>query len=166
MLGGVIRDPSRVESANGEALGLGVLPVATTFETAKATFQARARITGRGAWLQGLAGGEVEGYEIHMGRTSGGRSWLRVFQRNGAPADVADGAMSDDGRIWGCYLHGVFANTALRRAWLTSVAARFPEGNGAAAISLHTALDRLADAAENALDMSQLDAIVRGGGAQ
>jgi adenosylcobyric acid synthase len=168
MLGRVIRDPSRVESPGGEAPGLGLLPLETTFETSKATHQARARVLGGPGWLGALAGQEVEGYEIHMGRTAGGNPWLEVARRNG-PTGLPDGAASDDGRAWGCYLHGLFASAALRRAWLASLCAAWPEkgvARPAARASggpLHQALDRLADAVEAALDMRRLEAILREG---
>ena len=89
MLGRVIRDSSHVESPGGEAPGLGLLPVETHFETAKATFQVRARILGGPGWIGTAAGQEVEGYEIHMGLTNGGRPWLEVNRRNGGvrPSD-------------------------------------------------------------------------------
>jgi adenosylcobyric acid synthase len=158
MLGSAIRDPGHVESSTAAAPGLGLLPVETAFEPVKATFQARARIDAERGSLATLANTELHGYEIHMGRTRGARPWLRIVERNGTPADVPDGAMSDDGRIWGCYMHGLFANHALRRAWLSSL-------NKASAIvtteiCLDASLDRLADAVEAALDMQRVDAII------
>jgi len=122
MLGRLIRDPGHVESPAGEAQGLGLLPVETTFETAKATYQARALVRGGAGWLGTVVDREVDGYEIHMGRSVGGCHWLRIVRRNGATVDMPDGAISDDGRVWGCYLHGLFGNACFRRAWLGSLA--------------------------------------------
>jgi adenosylcobyric acid synthase len=161
MLGRVVRDPCRVESPDGEAPGLGLLPVETTFETAKATFQARARVLGGPGWLGGIAGQEVEGYEIHAGRTVGGSPWLEITCRNGAATALPDGAASDNGRVWGCYLHGLFANSAFLRGWLASLSASWKAGRPVGVAPLHQALDRLADAVESALDMSRLEAILR-----
>ena len=166
MLGRVIRDTAHVESQNGAAPGLGLLPVETLFEAAKATFQVRARVLGGPGWLGTAAGEEVEGYEIHMGRTSGGRPWLESVRLNGDPVEGTDGAASDDGRIWGCYLHGLFANPALRRCWLASLRQSEPchsemsPASVSGAALLDAALDRLADAVEAALDMRKLAAIV------
>jgi adenosylcobyric acid synthase len=159
MLGRVIRDPARVESLEGEAPGLGLLPVETTFETSKATHQARARVLGGPGWLGAVAGQEVEGYEIHMGRTCGGNPWLEITRAGGAV--LPDGAASADGRVWGCYLHGLFASAALRRAWLASLAPAEAVRMGARGESLQQALDRLADAVEAALDIRRLEAILR-----
>jgi adenosylcobyric acid synthase len=167
ILGRVIRDPCHVESAGGEARGLGLLPVETTFETAKVTEQTRARVLGGPGWLAALAGQEVEGYEIHGGRTASDRPWLEITRRGGT-IDLADGATSDSGRVWGCYLHGLFANAAFRRAWLGSLSAACPEKGGppevggrTEAATLHQALDRLADAVCAALDLRRLEAILR-----
>jgi adenosylcobyric acid synthase len=167
MLGQVIRDPSHVESMEFEAPGLGLLPVETTFETGKATFQVSARLRNTAGWLAPVNGLLVEGYEIHMGQTVGGQGWLQITCRNGAAVDVADGAMSPDGRIWGCYLHGIFGNEHLRRAWLRSLSAPsrinfdIPATNGQPSQALlNYSLDRLADAVECALDMRRLEGIL------
>ena len=162
MLGRLLRDPDDVEAA-GAAAGLGLLPVETTFVPEKATFRVQARVRDGPGWLRGAAEQEAEGYEIHMGRTSGGRPWLELTRRNGESVSLDEGAVSDDGRVWGCYLHGLFGNAALRRAWLDSL------GRGSARVeaaavgpSLHDSLERLADAVEAALDMKRLEAIIRG----
>jgi adenosylcobyric acid synthase len=166
MLGRVVRDPAHIESHSEEAPGLGLLPLETIFEKGKATFQVRARVLGGPGWLGMAACQEVDGYEIHMGRTNGGRPWLEVNRRNGAAAVLTDGAVSDDGRVWGCYLHGLFANSALRRHWLASLSASSKEkewprvGGQTGAVLLHAALDRLADAVEASLDMGRLAVIL------
>ena len=160
MLGRSICDPLGVESSAGESAGLGLLPVETTFAPEKATFQVRACVRGGPGWLSAAAGHEVDGYEIHMGRTIGGRSWLDIATRNGQPVDLPDGAVSDDGRVWGCYLHGLFANAGLRRAWLDSLHGETAPHAAAPGASLHESLERLADAVEAALDMTRLEMIL------
>jgi adenosylcobyric acid synthase len=164
MLGMLIRDPTRVESSRGEADGLGLLPVRTVFEHAKSTYQVKARVIGGPSWMETVAGQEVSGYEIHMGRSLGGRAWLRLTARNGQPVDAADGAVSENGRIWGSYLHGLFANVALRREWLRSLApasggCKPPESPEQSA-GLDQALDDLAEAVERTLDMERLTRII------
>jgi adenosylcobyric acid synthase len=162
MLGRVIRDPHGVESSAGEVAGLGLLPVETTFAADKATCRVRARVLGGPGWLSAAAGQDVDGYEIHMGRSPAASAWLDVTHRNGPCDGITDGAFSDDGRVWGCYLHGLFANPGLRRAWLDSLRRDRPSSmpDGAAA-SLDAALDRLADAVAAALDMNRLEAIIQ-----
>ncbi len=118
MLGEEITDPAGVESQERRAAGLGLLPIHTTFATTKATFQTQAQILGGPAWLQGLAGTKLAGYEIHLGRSPTPHPWLEIIRRNGQPTQVADGCVSPDGRVWGSYLHGIFGNSAFRQAWL------------------------------------------------
>jgi adenosylcobyric acid synthase len=159
MLGQVIRDPDHTESPVDSLPGLGLLSVETTFEVEKATYRAQARLLGGPGWLTGLRDEMIKGYEIHVGRTSVGRPWLAITERSGRPVNVPDGAVSEDGRIWGCYLHGLFENDSLRRAWLSELGWR--EATAAdRAQDLLVAVDRLADAVEAALDMTLLENIV------
>jgi adenosylcobyric acid synthase len=163
MLGRTIHDPLRVESAQPCLPGLGLLPVETVFAETKATYQARARILAGPAWLSDVAGQEVAGYEIHLGRTDGGRPWLEINRRNGQSVSLTDGAVREDGRVWGCYLHGLFANDTFRRAWLAGLrpANPTPEHTRTPPVSLENSLERLADAVEAALDMKRLEAVLR-----
>lgn len=95
-----------------------------------------------------------------MGETHGEeQAWLKIVSRNGNPVDVPDGAVSEDGRIWGCYLHGIFANDNFRRAWLGSLGWKTKESPAQATL-LEEALDRLADAIERALNMDLLGKIL------
>ena len=160
MLGRWLRDPDGVESATAEAAGLALLPVETTFVGEKATFRVRARVLGGPGWLTAAAEQGAEGYEIHCGRSAGGRPWLEITRRNGEAVSVNDGAVSDDGRVWGCYLHGLFANAGLRRAWLDGLR-REAAPAVITAPSPDESLGRLADAVEAALDMQRLEAILR-----
>ncbi len=160
MLGRVIRDPEHVEASVDEVAALGLLPIETTFAGEKATHRARARVTGGGGWLSALEGQRVRGYEIHMGRTWGGEPWLELTERSGAAVSVADGAASGDGRVWGCYLHGLFENEGLRRAWLATLGWDYRGEKPALSARHEAAFDRLADTVEAALDMAALDALV------
>jgi len=159
MLGEVVRDPQHTESALDQAPGLGLLPADTVFAGEKDTHRVRAQLLDGPGWMSGLAGAAVEGYEIHIGCTRSARPWLEIVERRGQPAHVPDGAVNEDGRVWGCYLHGLFGNGNLRRAWLSSLGWRgmtecVPEHN------VMAALDRLADHVEAAIDMALLESIV------
>jgi len=164
MMGRVIRDPDHVEGAGTETGGLALLPTGSVFLRRKETHRAQARVLGGPGWLSLLAGQCVEGYEIHAGHTTGSVAWLQIEQRDGKPATVPDGAVAGDGRVWGCYLHGLFANEQFRRAWLAGLTAG---GRPAAhhvrqryAPTIESELDRLADTVAAALNMERLEQIV------
>ena len=170
MLGQTLRDPRRIESSWAETAGLGLLPTETVFAPAKQTNQVRA-IVRDDRHCPGSGGRAVEGYEIHLGQTTGAEPWLRISHRGGVVVEAADGAISEDGRIWGCYLHGLFANDLFRRAWLDSLGGRkgdtaaFPNGQATSsgqtstAARLEQSLNRLADCVENVIDMKKLEQI-------
>jgi adenosylcobyric acid synthase len=155
MLGQSIHDPEKLESAQAYSEGLGLLPIQTTFEGQKATYQAKAVIAQFDGWLGNIAGSEISGYEIHMGRSTGVNPWLTICQRSNETVHLPDGSISPDGRIWGCYLHGLFHNRDFRHAWLGSLGW---QSEGLADES--DAFGRLADAVESALDIQKLDKII------
>jgi adenosylcobyric acid synthase len=162
ILGQVIRDPDHVESPEEGLAGLGLLPLETVFEGEKTTHRVRARVTGGPGWLAGLDGQIIAGYEIHIGRTQGGRPWIEINERSGQPVSIMDGTVSVDGRVWGCYLHGLFENESLRWAWLSSLGWQCNSGWAAPLAGHETSFERLADAVETALDMEKLEAIIEG----
>ena len=159
MLGNMIQDPRHIESKLDRAPGLGLLPIETVFAEDKATHQASARVRNGPRWLASLEGETVTGYEIHMGRTQGHSPWLEIAERNGQSVHVFDGEVSENGKVWGCYFHGLFANDNLRRAWLADLGwmgARAAAGANPFAGSL----TRLADSLEGTLNMTLLEKIV------
>lgn len=161
MLGHSIRDPEHVESTLSEVSGIGLLPVQTVFANKKTTHQSAARLLGGPGWMRQLQGQTIQGYEIHMGLTTGTQPWLEITQRSTQAVQVLDGSSDTKGQIWGCYIHGLFANASLRHAWLTALGWRGPQGTSSPS-SLHTAMERLADEVEASLDMSTLETIVWG----
>ena len=162
MLGGAIRDPDGVESTAGDAHGLGLLPAETTFTKEKSTHRVVAHILGGPGWLGALTGEVLAGYEIHMGCTRGDRPWLCVAREGKSSESTFDGLAHEGGRIWGCYLHGLFANNGFRRAWLASLAGgRTRLAPVSTVRSFEDALDRLARIVEKSVDMDELERIIR-----
>jgi adenosylcobyric acid synthase len=160
MLGRTISDPSGVESAEGQVKGLGLLPVDTIFETVKATYQARARIETDQGFFAEIEGQEIEGYEIHMGHSRGGESAFRLLARGDQPADAPDGAVGERGRVFGTYLHGLFDNPNLRRAWLRSLGWDAAFSGLSMAEVREREYDRLAQQVRESLDMERVYQIV------
>lgn len=160
MLGARIDDPQHVESPLDTLPGLGLLTGVTQFQAEKATYQAQVIVRGGVGWLASLEGSRLEGYEIHMGATGGAPAWLEINQRNGLAVQVPDGIISADGKVWGCYLHGLFANDHFRRAWLKSLGWRGAGNTRTQAEDFQRSLDALADAVEQALNMNLLEKII------
>ena len=152
MLGRVIRDPSGADGVPGEATGLGLLDVETVMTNDKAVRPVAGVCTRSGV--------PVQGFEIHLGATTGPDTARPVVRlRHGA-----DGAASSDGRVAGCYVHGLFAGDAFRAQWLDDIRA----GSSAAIAyedAVEAALDALADCLAEALDVREMlaDAGLRAG---
>lgn len=129
MLGRAIHDPYGVEGAD-TVPGLGLLDAETTFASEKTL----ARVSGTCS-VPGLEGLAVEGYEIHHGVTSGADQHpaLRYAERT-------DGAATADGRVFGCYLHGLFDLPAFRHALLRTLG-----WTAEAEANAPSVFDRLAD---------------------
>jgi len=143
MLGVSISDPEGVEGSPETLAGLGYLPVSTQLTGDK-------RVTR----TQGVElGSELpfEGYEIHAGRTSAVGSVAPLLRF----ADGAiDGAISADGRIAGCYVHGLFDRAEQRASWLARLGAR---SNGTQhATRVDSALNELALELERVVDLERL----------
>ncbi|WP_075221660.1 cobyric acid synthase [Acuticoccus yangtzensis] len=149
LLGRVIRDPEGHEGPPGETEGLGLLDVETVIAAPKVTRQSRGVCR-----LPGLEGVPVEGYRIHMGRTSGPDCARRVV----ALEEGEDGAMSPDGRVMGAYLHGLFGSDAFRAGVLGGLGTASGLAYEAA---VDATLDALADHVAAALDVDALLALAR-----
>ena len=107
MLGGRIEDG--VESGEAQAVGLGLLPVETSFEEEKILGRPEGR-------APGFASEEVSGYEIHHGR---------IKQSAGEPLFEIDDKVEGCrvGATLGTSWHGVLESDDFRRALLKWVAA-------------------------------------------
>lgn len=148
MLGRSVSDPQGIEGAPESVEGLGLLDVETELTGDKTLNEAEG--------VERFTGEAVRGYEMHVGRTTGPdaeRPLLRLDNRH-------DGAVSADGSIAGCYLHGLFASDAFRAAYLTLLGGRdVAPGNYEAGVD--NALDALAAAIERHLDVDALISAAR-----
>ena len=148
MLGSIVRDPDGIEGEMGEAAGLGLLDMETELAPRKTVRNVEGRFL--------AAGLPVSGYEIHMGRTAGKACRQPMLEIAGKP----DGAVSADGRIMGCYLHGLFASGAFRRHFLQALGAEAGAADHSAVVD--QALDELAEALERHLDIDGLLQVAAG----
>lgn len=163
ILGKTISDPHATESAIDQINGLGLLDVETTFEMEKTTTQVEALTHGFNNELSGLNGHEVKGYEIHMGQTMrhSGEPLTRIHSRLGNAVQVEDGATSEDGRIFGTYIHGIFDTQSFTEAFLNVIRREKglteSEGEGLTYEAFKDQeYDKLAELLENSLDMDKI----------
>ncbi len=142
MLGRSVSDPGGIEGAAGAAAGLGLLDLDTVLGGDKRLAAARGRDVATGQ--------PVSGYEMHIGATEGpDRARPMVRLESGE-----DGAVSADGRVMGCYLHGLFASDRFRHAFLSRLRARADSGVAFEA-GVEAALDEVAGAIEAATDLGR-----------
>jgi adenosylcobyric acid synthase len=148
MLGTAIHDPRGLEGGAGAAVGLGLLDMETTLETTKQLRNVRGQLT--------LNDAAVTGYEIHHG-ISRGAALQRPLVRL---EDRCDGAISDDNRVIGTYLHGLFDTAAAGDAllaWAGLVAPLTPDYFALR----ESGIERLADAVEAHLDLDLLARLLK-----
>ena len=153
MLGQQITDPAGVEGG-GTAEGFGLLHVVTVLEREKITEQVQAK-----ALHLSESAPTVNGYFVHVGRTQrhGHRPCFQLSVSDGQSGSIGkdyprlDGAINENGLVWGTYIHGLFDQPAFRRAWLNRLRGRKGLAPLAEAASLlvnerrRAALDRWAD---------------------
>ena len=145
MLGRTIADPDGVEGPAGEAQGLGLLDLGTVLTGDKVMRPTHGRLA---------SGAPFEGYEIHVGRTSGpALARPLLIREDGA----GEGAISADGRVAGAYVHGLF-NAGSARADLLAELGVASDGVDQSA-RVDAALDEIALALEAAFDIPALAAI-------
>lgn len=141
MLGRTIADPDGVEGPPETVAGLGLLPVDTVMRADKTLRNARGtRI---------VDGSAFTGYEIHCGVTTGDTAPL-LRMADGRD----DGAVSPDGRIAGCYVHGLFNRAEQRSGWIGAPSAGLDQD-----VAVDAALDALAADLERHVSADRLLAI-------
>ena len=174
MLGRRISDPDGIEGPPRTVPGLGLLDVETVMTGDKTLREVSGMLLGVGslgvpdgvgtAVGEGVAvreatgvchaGVPFAGYEMHVGSTTGAgasRPFLRFSDGS------TDGAVSTDGRIIGCYVHGLFGVTAARAALVSAIGAAPSQDDHAARVD--AALDEIASELERCLDIEALAGI-------
>jgi adenosylcobyric acid synthase len=143
MLGERIDDPDGLESDAGSSVGLGWLAMTTRLIAGKQLRNVQ------GVFLP--ANTAIHGYEIHNG-ISEGSALLRPMLQLG---EGDEGAISDDGQVMGCYLHGLFDSAKAGNAILEWAGLR---SERAVDYDAHRQkdLDRLADMIDQYLDTEKL----------
>lgn len=145
MLGGSIEDPHGIESAGNAITGLALIDIHT--------FLAPDKTLERKKGIHLPSGQAIVGYEIHHGLS---RSSNPLFSYQDL---TSCGTASEDGLIWGGYLHGIFDADPFRRWFIDRVRQR--KGLNAYdgplySYNLEPAFDRLAEAVRRGMDMDRV----------
>jgi adenosylcobyric acid synthase len=137
MLGEALID---MHGIDGNAPGLGLLPLVTQFAKEKTVQRTALTFASlQGAW-QGLSGVTVQGYEIHHGQTQAVHGSLSPLD---SATEVAPALawQSANGQVLGLYLHGLFEDPAALKALF-----------GTQVPTLETVFEGLADFVDRHLD--------------
>ncbi len=152
MLGDQLCDPERVESNDTQFKGLGYLALSTVFERAKTVRRCRGSLIGEVGTLAERVG-DVEGYEIHHGKSS--HAYPPLFSLRDEACN--EGGTFLDGvrtpRIWATYLHGLFDAPGARHAFLRWVYGEHVSGNASHRTeALDRAINRFANHVRTHID--------------
>ena len=154
MLGRSIADPHGVEGPPSKVEGLGLFEVDTILEGDKVLVEVTGQTVGSGV--------PFKGYEMHVGRTTS----ITTGITTGAIQPLLklgngqfDGAVSADGRVAGCYIHGLLADDRQRRHWLQRLGAQ--ASAFAYESDVDATLDLLADHLEKHIDCDLLLELAR-----
>jgi adenosylcobyric acid synthase len=145
MLGEALIDTAGID---GNAPGLGLLPLVTTFEVAKTVQRTKAQFGAvQGAWTA-LAGVVVQGYEIHHGQTA---QHPAMAAKGDVAREVIQGVAWQNaaGNVLGVYLHGLLEDPAVMKALF-----------GADAPTLEAVFDGLANGVAPHFEPGVLDALI------
>ncbi len=146
MLGKQVSDPGGIESSKQIVSGLGLLSIHTTF------FDDKTLVRKKGVHLE--SGIDIHGYEIHHGQSPSKHEPLLSFDDNSFC-----GTASENGLIWGTYLHGIFDADLFRRWFINRLRVRKkfePINRTLAPYDLEPAFDRLADCVRSTIDMDHI----------
>ncbi len=150
MLGEALIDTAGID---GNAPGLGLLPLVTTFEVAKTVQRTQAQFgVVQGRW-GALTGVPVSGYEIHHGQTA---QHPAMAAKGDVAREVIPGIAWQNavGNVLGVYLHGLLEDPAVMKALF-----------GADAPTMEAVFDGLARGVAPHFEPGVLDALVAQGDA-
>jgi adenosylcobyric acid synthase len=149
MLGERIDDPDGLEGPVGARDGLGWLPMQTRLVAGKQLLNVS------GVLLTEATPAPIHGYEIHNGVSHGAALDRPLLHLEGGRPE---GAISDDGQIIGCYLHGLFDHAPAATALLRWAGLNDAQAGRSVDYDQHRQqdLDRLADMIEENVDTEAL----------
>jgi len=161
MLGTRLLDPNHIESHIEEISGLGFIQATTIMEHEKITRRSIRPTLSSSIFEAGL---EVDGYEIHSGRTQFQKEYPLLFQPSNGDCPHSLGIRNEEGNIVGTYLHGFLDNDPIREAFLKYVRERKglpqPEEKFNYREFRSRQLNRLADLVGQSINMNEVKRII------
>ncbi len=145
MLGEALIDSHGID---GNAPGLGLLPLVTAFDVDKTVRRTAATFGSLNGLWRPLSGVAATGYEIHHGRTE---QHTAMALTGDTVREVISGLawQNAGGNVLGCYLHGLFEDPAVLQALF-----------GATVPTLETMFDGLADFIEQHFEPGVLESLI------
>jgi adenosylcobyric acid synthase len=163
MLGLEITDELGLETSLKRIKGLGLIHAVTVYKEEKTMTLCEGEDI--------LFKTSIKGYEIHMGETkllNKAASFAILKKRNDTLAETVDGVISEDGLVFGTYIHGIFDNGAFTRSFLNKI--RISKGLQPIDeepvdyfLYKNDQYDKLAQIVRENLDMSKIYSIVKEG---
>ena len=159
MLGQTLSDPLAVESTKGVSQGFQLADFDTVLTDEKQLNRVQAS-----AVFAGSEQAQVEGYEIHCGKSSGPALSNPAFELQQNDSKYADGFISEDGQIIGTYLHGLFDSEQMCQAIFNWI---LPEHNITEQLDINQhreqQLNNLAQVCKQHLDIDKIQQILERG---
>ena len=146
MLGEALIDTHGID---GNAPGLGLLPLVTAFDPQKTVRHTQDRFSALAGPWSALSGVEAAGYEIHHGQTA---QHPAMAAKGDVAREVIPGLAWQNaaGNVLGVYLHGLFEDPRVLHALF-----------GASAPTLESVFDGLADFLQTHVEPGVLDALIQ-----
>jgi adenosylcobyric acid synthase len=144
MLGNKIIDNQGFDGKPTSIEGLNLLNVYTTMKKEKNL--------GKKVFQSSINNEKISGYEIHLGQTEGLDS-KRPFAKN---MNSSDGAISENGRIMGTYIHGLFFMDQFRNTFFSKLSEREIRYNLSYSQNVENVLDEFVALMEKNLDVEKI----------
>lgn len=155
MMGRTLDDSDGIEDGTPRIIdGLGFFDMTTRFGEYK-----KRVVNSTGRLLAG-DGGEISGYELHMGQSEVHEQPLFEIENNIDKGPVKDGAIREDEMLYGTYLHGIFDKKPFRSFFLSHVKHGDKTYDTSKVLDydevLEENIEKLADVCEENMDMGFL----------
>jgi adenosylcobyric acid synthase len=110
-----------LEGTRQNIKGLSLLKISTVLESQKITRQVKVESLNKLNFFENRKNEVLRGYEIHQGKTILAADQKSLFklkrQKLGKlEKTVYDGAVNENGNVWGTYIHDIFKNDCFRKS--------------------------------------------------